>query len=192
MNRNGTRLTIGAAAAALLLSTGLPATAQQPQPRMPRTTTDTLPSLNSGDRQFLVEATRGSEREVELGELAKEKGQSIAVKEFGARMVTDHGNAARELKQLALSKGIRLGDTKKSAEEPSFDRLTKLSRPEFDKVYVDTMVEDHEKDVAEFRRMSEQAQDPDVKAWATKTLPTIEGHLQTLKAMQGTMQGSLR
>lgn len=159
---------------------------------MPRATTDTLQSLNSGDRQFLVEATRGSEREVELGELAKEKGQSIAVKEFGARMVTDHGKAASELKQLALSKGIRLGDTKKSAEEPSFDRLTKLSRPEFDKVYVDTMVADHEKDVAEFRRMSEQAQDPDVKAWVARTLPTIEGHLQTLKAMQGTMQGSLR
>lgn len=190
---NGTRLTIGAAAAALLLSTGLPAIAQQPQPRTPRTTTDTsLDSLSSGDRQFLVEATRGSEREVELGELAKEKGQSVAVKEFGARMVTDHGNAARELKQLALSKGIRLGDTKKTAEEPSYDRLTKLSRPEFDKIYVDTMVMDHEKDVAEFRRMSEQAQDPDVKAWVARTLPTIEGHLQTLKAMQGSMQGSVR
>ena len=65
---------------------------------------------------------------MELGELAKETGQSIPAKELGARMVVEHGRIARELKQLALNKGLRVGDTKRP-EEPSYDMLTKLSSP---------------------------------------------------------------
>jgi putative membrane protein len=108
------------------------------------------------------------------------------VKELGARMVVEHGRIARELKQLALNKGLRVGDTTRPAD-PSYDMLTKLSRPEFDKAYLAAMVKDQEQDIAEFRRMSEQGQDPDLKAWAARTLPTLEGQLQTVKAVQGPM-----
>src|SRR6185436_3681089 len=111
---------------------------------------------------------------VELGELAKEKGQSIPVKELGARMVVEHGRIARELKQLALNKGLRVGDTKRP-EEPSYDMLTKLSSPGFDKAYLAAMA---------------KGQDPDLKAWAARTQPTLEGQLQTVKAVQGTMGAS--
>jgi putative membrane protein len=88
------------------MSSGVTAMAQQPA--TPRTTSSTtMESLGAGDRQFILDATRVSERDVELGELAKEKGQSISVKELGARMVVEHGRIARELKQLALNKGLR-------------------------------------------------------------------------------------
>jgi putative membrane protein len=60
----------------------------------------------------------------------------------------------------------------------------------FDKAYLAAMANDQEQDVAEFRRMSEQGQDPDLKAWAARTLPTLEGQLQTVKAVQGTMGAS--
>jgi len=43
------------------------------------------------------------------------------------------------------------------------------------------MVEDHEKDVKEFEKASKSAQDPDLKAWAAKTLPTLQGHLKMAK-----------
>ena len=66
------------------------------------------------------------------------------------------------MKQLALNKGLRVGDTKRP-EEPSYDMLTKLSSPGFDKAYLAAMTKDQEQDVAEFRRMSEQGQDPDLK-----------------------------
>jgi putative membrane protein len=187
---NGKQWTTGVAAAAVLLSSGVMAMAQQRMTPAARSST-TMESLSDGDRQFILAATRASERDVELGELAKEKGQSIAVKELGARMVVDHGRAARELKQLALNKGLRVGDTKRP-EEPSYDWLTKLSSPGFDKVYLDAMAKDQEQDVAEFRRMSEQGQDPDLKAWVARTLPTLESQLQTIKAIQGKMQGAAR
>ena len=185
---NGKQWTTGVAAAAVLLSSGVTAMAQQPT--TPGTTSSTtMESLSAGDRQFVLDAVRVSERDVELGELAKEKGQSISVKELGARMVVEHGRIARELKQLALNKGLRVGDTKRP-EEPSYDMLTKLSSPGFDKAYLAGMAKDQEQDVAEFRRMSEQGQDPDLKAWAARTLPTLEGQLQTVKAVQGTMGAS--
>jgi putative membrane protein len=186
----GKQWTTGVAAAAVLLSSGVTAMAQQPT--TPGATSSTsMESLSAGDRQFVLDATRGAERGVELGELAKDKGQSIAVKELGARMVVDQGRAARELKQLALNKGLRVGDTKRP-EEPSYDWLTKLSSPGFDKAYLEAMAKEQEQDVAEFRRMSEQGQDPDLKAWAARTLPTLESQLQTIKAIQGRMQGAVR
>ena len=166
---NGKQWTTGVAAAAVLLSSGVTAMAQQPT--TPGTTSSTtMESLSAGDRQFILEATRVSERSVELG----------------ARMVAEHDRIARELKQLALNKGLRVGDTKRP-EEPSYEMLTKLSSPGFDKAYLAAMAKDQEQDVAEFRRMSEQGQDPDLKAWAARTLPTLEGQLQTGKAVQGTM-----
>ena len=64
------------------------------------------------------------------------------------------------------------------------------SSPGFDKAYLAAMAKDQEQEVAEFRRMSEQGQDPDLKAWAARTQPTLEGQLQTVKAVQGTMGAS--
>jgi putative membrane protein len=62
--------------------------------------------------------------------------------------------------------------------------------PGFDKAYLAAMVNDQEQDVTEFRRISDQGQDPDLKAWAARTLPALEGQLQTAKAVQGTMGAS--
>jgi Domain of unknown function (DUF4142) len=51
------------------------------------------------------------------------------------------------------------------------------------------MVKDHEKDVAAFRRMSQSAADPDLKEWATKTLPTLEDHLRQVRGIQAELKG---
>jgi putative membrane protein len=119
--------------------------------------------------------------EVELGKLAEQKASNDAVKQFGQRMATDHAKAGQELAQLATGKGIELPkqpDRKSQAEK---DRLSKASGSTFDREYVKMMVKDHEKDVAAFKRASKDAKDPDVKAWAAKTLPTLEDHLKSIK-----------
>ena len=64
------------------------------------------------------------------------------------------------------------------------DRLSKLSGAEFDRTYVDEMVKDHRKDVKEFQREADKAKDPDVKSWASKTLPTLQDHLTNAKSAQ--------
>ena len=58
------------------------------------------------------------------------------------------------------------------------DKLAKLSGAEFDKAYVAAMLDDHQKDVREFSRVASGNGDADVKAFASKTLPTLKEHLQ--------------
>lgn len=141
-------------------------------------------SLSSSDRKFVTEAAEGGKMEVELGELAQQKAESDAVKQFGKRMADDHGKANRELADLASSKAVQLSDKPSSKAQREKDRLSTLSGAAFDREYVKMMVKDHEKDVAAFKRESQQAKDPDLKAWAAKTLPTLEDHLRMIKQVQ--------
>lgn len=138
--------------------------------------------LASADRQFVMEAARGGMAEVELGQLASDKAQSDAVKQFAQRMVTDHGKANDELKALAQSKNITLPTELDAKHKSTKDRLSKLSGAQFDRAYMQEMVSDHQKDVSEFRKQSQSAKDAELKAWATKTLPTLQEHLQMAQA----------
>jgi putative membrane protein len=93
-------------------------------------------------------------------------------------MVTDHGKANDELKTLAQNKNITLPTELDPHEKAVRDRLSKLSGPSFDRAYMQAMLADHRKDVNEFRRESTSGKDPDIKAFASKTLPTLEEHLK--------------
>ena len=135
------------------------------------------------DRNFIEKAAEGGKEEVELGRLAQGKASSEAVKQFAQRMVEDHGNANKELTELAANKGVKLDD-KAPKKNSMMERLSKLQGADFDRAYVNEMVKDHQKDVAEFRRMHSGAVDPNLKAWIDKTLPTLEDHLKTIEGIQ--------
>jgi putative membrane protein len=143
--------------------------------------------LFAADNTFVTKAARGGMAEVELGKLAADKASSDAVKKFGQRMVDDHGKANDELKTLAQSKNITLPSDIGPAEKALHDRLMKLSGPAFDQAYMKAMVSDHVKDVNEFRMESKSGKDAEVKAWAAKTLPTLEEHLKMARDTNGTV-----
>jgi putative membrane protein len=135
-------------------------------------------SLSRSDRVFVMKAARGGMAEVELGRLAVEKGTSPDVKQFGQRMVDDHGKAGDESKTLAQSKNFPWPTGLDAKDRALEARLSKLSGAAFDHAYVKAMVADHRQDVSEFRTESRSGHDPDVKGWAGKTLPTLEDHLK--------------
>jgi putative membrane protein len=103
-------------------------------------------------------------------------------------MVTDHSKANDELKSLAAKKNISLPTTLDAKHRSTIDRLEGMSGAEFDRAYVDDMVEDHEADVQAFEKQSQDNSDPDAKAFATKTLPTLRKHLEAIRAIQGKMK----
>lgn len=135
-------------------------------------------SLSAEDRKFIEKAAAGGMAEVETGQLAQQKASHDAVKQFGARMVQDHGKANDELKQLASSKGVQLPPGPDKPHMDSMQKLQKASGAQFDREYMQHMLADHKKDVAEFQKQSKSAKDPDVKAFAAKTLPTLQEHLK--------------
>jgi putative membrane protein len=144
--------------------------------------TDT--ALAVSDQKFVLTASQGGMVEVQLGTLATQKGESDAVKKFGAQMVTDHTKANDELKSLASKKGMELPDQLDATHAGMVGRLSTLEGPQFDKAYIEGMVKDHEEDVHEFEAAAKSLTDPALKAFAAKTLPTLKMHLKHIKGIE--------
>jgi len=143
-----------------------------------RTTSKTAKSSAMSDQKFIHEAAQGGMAEVELGKLAEQNASSQEVKSFGKRMVDDHSKANDELKEIAKTKNVTMPTDLDAKDKALHDRLAKLQGTQFDRAYMQAMVKDHKKDVAAFRHESTAGNDPDVKSFASKTLPTLEDHLK--------------
>ena len=133
-------------------------------------------NLSKKEVNFINDAAEGGMMEVQMGQLAQQKGQSPDVKSLGQRLVTDHQKASDELKQLASNKGITVPSQLPPKHQKMIDKLSSAS--DFDKTFKDMAVKDHKKDIKEFERLSKSAEDQDLKAWVTKTLPTLQEHLR--------------
>lgn len=142
-----------------------------------------MSAMSSQDRNFLMDAAMGGMMEVELGRLAVQNGASDAVKQFGQRMVDDHSKANTELMSLATSKGITLPTELDEKHRAHVTKLSGKTGADFDREYSKMMLSDHNKDVSAFEKQSTKGADPDLKAFATRTLPTLQEHLQMAKAL---------
>jgi putative membrane protein len=141
------------------------------------------PDVPTPDQRFVMNTNWVGIAEVELGKLASEKAMNADVKSFGQRMVTDHGKAGDELKTLAQSKGITLPTDMDAKHKALRDRLIKMSGEAFDHAYIAAMVNGHREAVAAFRAEARSGKDPDIKAWAEKTLPTVSDHLKVAQSL---------
>lgn len=140
---------------------------------------DKMDGLSSQDSSFVKDAAMGGMMEVELGKLAGTQASSEDVKNFGQRMVTDHSKANDELKSIADKKGIALPGSVNKSQQKIIDKLSKKNGADFDRAYMKDMVKDHKMDVKAFEKQSKKGTDPDLKAFAAKTLPTLQDHLQS-------------
>jgi putative membrane protein len=136
-------------------------------------------SLSSADQTFLSNAAKGGQDEVEMGRIATANAASPKVKQFGQRMVNDHTKANKELEALAKKRGWAIP----SSAPGDHSSMSSKKGADFDKAYSEDMVKDHDKDVAEFEKEASSGQDPDLKAFAAKTLPTLRDHLALAKQL---------
>jgi putative membrane protein len=139
--------------------------------------------LSAGDKMFVKKAAQGGMAEVELGKLAADKGSTDDVKKFGQRMVDDHSKANDQLKQIASSKGITVPDDMNAKDKATKARLEMLSGAQFDRAYMNDMVKDHVEDISEFNKEAKMGKDPDVKGFASQTLPTLQDHLKNARSV---------
>jgi putative membrane protein len=176
------------AGAALAFATAGFAQSQTPNTTQNQTNANhpTLISSGSEDIEFVLDAAKGGLAEVELGKLAADHAQSDEVKKFAQRMVDDHTKANEQLRQIAESKSIKLPSDVEAKDKTLMQRLEKLNGAAFDRTYMNAMVNDHVKDVSEFKREANAGHDPQVKSFAASTLPTLEEHLQQAKQARGT------
>lgn len=142
--------------------------------------TQSMAALSKADQDFAQKAAAGGLAEVALGQLAQQNGNSPDVKNFGQKMATDHAQANQELQQIVQQENLKLPAQPASKD---ISRFSNLKGAAFDSAYMKDMVRDHQQDVADFQKEAQSGQDPALKAFARKYLPTLQEHLQMAQAM---------
>jgi len=132
------------------------------------------------DQVFVFKASGAGLAEINLGRIAMKSAARQAVRDFAHHMVEDHTKADRELTDLVNKKGWArsVATTMPAPHRALLDKLGTLRGEEVDRAYMQQMVKDHEEAVKLFDMQAKSGKDPELKAFAAKTLPTIQKHLE--------------
>ena len=136
------------------------------------------------DSEFLVDAAEIDLAEIEIGKLAQQKSTNPDVKSLGKMLVDAHEKSAAELKTLAGSKNFSLPTSITEDGKEAYDKLNKETGTDFDKKFVDAAVDAHENAIDKFKIAAENANDAEVKAWASKNVETLRMHLDHAKKLK--------
>jgi putative membrane protein len=135
-------------------------------------------TASASDKKFVHSALEGGNAEVKLGQLAAQKGNSEDVKQFGQKMVDDHTKMGEQMKQVAQQEGINVPDGIPAKAKALETKLNSLSGDAFDKAYIKAMVQDHRKDLSEFKKEASSGNDTSIKDAANQGSQIISQHLQ--------------
>ncbi|MGV3704574.1 MAG: DUF4142 domain-containing protein [Arcticibacter sp.] len=133
-------------------------------------------TTQAGASTFFMKAADAGMAEVEFGKLAQKAAKNADVKAFAAQMVKDHSKANEELKALATSKKVQLSPVISSVFQGQLTDLSSKTGEEFDRQYMSLMMVHHMDAIKLFEETSKNEKDPEVKAFATKTLPVLKAH----------------
>lgn len=151
------------------------------------------PALQRADAAFLKQAAENGHAEVESSRLALGKLTSPTIRAFAQRMVDDHERAGSELKTLAASKGVAVSDRPSLMQRARIRLLSANDGDEFALRYVRSMgVDAHQETIELFERAAAESADADVKAFASRTLPTLQQHLAHARELQASIEGAPR
>ena len=145
-------------------------------------------AVDEKDAKFATDAANAGMAEVAAGKMASEKAVDAQVKDFGKMMVMDHTKANEELMAIAKTKNITLPTAPDADHQKMAADLAAKSGKDFDKAYVDAMVDGHKKVESMLEDASKNCKDADLMAWATKTLPAVKAHLAKVEAIQKSMK----
>ncbi len=141
------------------------------------------PTLSTSDAAFMTTAARGGLAEVEMGRLAQRNGRSAAVKRFGQQMVSHHGQSNQEMMALAQQKQLTPPSTMGAEQQRIYDDLAKLRGGAFDRAYAQAMVRDHQEDLRAYQAEAQNGTDPDVRAFAARSVPLLQEHLRMARQL---------
>jgi putative membrane protein len=138
-------------------------------------------AADSDSQTFIKKAIEGNFAEVALGKLAREKGASDRVRQFGQTLETDHSQANQKAMQAASSLGVPPPTQPSAEQQATYTKLSSQSGGNFDRDFSAAMVTDHQKDIAEYQTAS-KASDA-AGQYAAQTLPTLQKHLSMAQAL---------
>jgi len=172
-----------ASAALLALAAATPSFAQSvPE----KTGVNQALGVASNTQDFVNLAAQSDMLEIQSSKLALQKSDSEKTKTFAQHMIDDHTKTSTELKDLVSSGKVKVSapSTLDKTHEAKLDKLTKSNGQDFTKQYDDMQVSAHKDAVSRFERYGKDGDNPDLKAFASKTLPTLKEHLQMAQDLE--------
>ena len=133
--------------------------------------------MDNNDAAALKQLAQANLNEIEAGKLAASKAQNPQVKQFGQKLADDHARMFEDLKRLAKMKDVALPDKATLKDVAQTKMLERKSGAEFDREYMDHMVNDHEKDLKDMQQIAEKAKDAEFKQAVQQAIPTVQSHL---------------
>src|SRR5215204_2283703 len=164
-----TRLIVSVSLASALTCTSLGAWAQ-------------TRSSDQASQTFITKAIEGNLAEVQMGQLAQEKGASEGVRSFGQTLQQDHAAGAQKATAVATQLGVNPPTEPNKKQKAMHASLARLSGAAFDRKFASEMVKDHNKEIASYQKASKKQNDP-AAAYAAETLPTLQKHLATVQSL---------
>jgi putative membrane protein len=141
------------------------------------------------DPQFITAAVGNGRYEIQASRMAMYRAASPEVRSYAQMLVDHHTRTHNELRALVRDRGMRLPGVLPRGKYAKLDRLASAPGDEFDRVYIRLVgIEDHQADIALFERASREARDPELRAWAGKTLPTLRSHLEAARSLSSAMR----
>lgn len=144
-------------------------------------------SKTGNSNEFASKAAIGGMTEVELGKLAQSNSKNKDIIDYGKMLEKDHSDANDKLRSIAASENISLPTAMDEEHSMHVSDMRAKSGNDFDKAFIAMMLDDHEKDIAEFKTAASSNPNEKIKDFAAKTLPTLQKHLDRAKAIKGKM-----
>ncbi len=145
-------------------------------------------AVTNDDSKFATAAANAGMAEVALGKLASEKAVSPQVRDYAKMMIADHGKANTELMAIAKTKNITLPTTVDEEHQKKMNDLGKMTGKDFDKAYVDAMIDGHKNTLTLMQDETKDGKDADLKAFAAKTVPVVQTHLDAVNKIHDSMK----
>lgn len=136
------------------------------------------------DRKFVEKAAEAGMAEVQFGQIAAQRAQDPAVRDYASRMVSDHTSANQRLMTIAATTGITPPDKLGFMHRNKLKKLEKADAKDFDQDYIESQVKDHEKMAELMEDQIKDGQNAELKQYATDMLPRIRMHLQQAQQLE--------
>ena len=138
---------------------------------------------DAASKKFLQKAIEGNMAEIQMGQLAQQKGKSDEVRSFGQTLEKDHSDSNQKALEAASSMGVTPPSGPNSEQKAQYNRLSKLSGEKFDAELAKHMVLDHKKDIKEYERAAKK--NDNAGTYAKDALPTLHKHLDMAQSLSG-------
>lgn len=144
--------------------------------------------VGNDDVRFMTDMAEACLIEIKIGNMAKQKGSDKRVKNFGAMMVKDLTKGRHRLDSLARIKKIQLPDSISWKNQLPINQLSAKTGKDFDRAYLEKMSGDYKNALSQFQHTAKSAYDPQIRAFASRNLMTVQRHLDLIDAIHGSLR----